>query len=142
MHGCRILARLLVSHGSNYTSKFAGKSGGFIIMASKLKRFWTNAKLWPICFSILFGYDAANIGLEQAIDPSSLLALFSKRKVAYPESLVIITSMLQHGLRDVMNRLDESDSQTKGSDVSDSRAKAANLFPVEHKSKCVHVYAV
>ncbi|EFY94276.2 beige/BEACH domain protein [Metarhizium robertsii ARSEF 23] len=133
MHGCRILARLLVSHGSNYTSKFAGKSGGFIIMASKLKRFWANAKLWPICFSILFGYDAANIGLEQAIDPSSLLTLFSKRKVAYPESLVIITSMLQHGLRDVMNRLDESDSQTKGSDVSDSRAKAANLFPVEHK---------
>ncbi|KHO01341.1 beige/BEACH domain protein [Metarhizium album ARSEF 1941] len=131
IQGCRILARLLVSHGSSYTSKFAGKSGGFVIMASKLKRFWANAKLWPICFSILFGCDVANISLEDGIDPPSLLALFSKRKVVYPESLIIITSMLQHGLRDVMKRLDESDSQTRSRGDGDNGSMASNLSAAE-----------
>ncbi|KAK2594068.1 Beige protein-like 1 [Conoideocrella luteorostrata] len=115
MQGCRVLARLLVSHGSGYTSKFAGKSGGFTIMANRLKRFWGNTKLWPICFSILFGYDSANINMEQGVDPSSLLALFSKRRVVYPESLVIITSMLQHGLKDAVKRQDDPNSPTKRS---------------------------
>ncbi|TWU72947.1 hypothetical protein ED733_002830 [Metarhizium rileyi] len=131
--GCRILARLLVSHGSSYTAKFAGKSGGFIIMANKLKQFWANAKLWPICFSILFGCDPANISLEQGINSSSLLTLFAKKKVEYAESLVIITSMLQHGLRDVMKRQDESDSQTKSGNESNSESKVSGFSTAEHK---------
>ncbi|KAG5983741.1 hypothetical protein E4U55_007269 [Claviceps digitariae] len=117
LQGCRILARLLITHGSGYTSKFSRKSGGFIIMANRLKRFWGNSKLWPICFSILFGYDAANIIMDQGIDTDSLLALFSKRKVAYPESLVIITSMLQHGLKDTMKHQENPDSPVKSKEA-------------------------
>ena len=104
-------------------------------MANKLKRFWATPKLWPICFSILFGYDAASISLSQGIDPSSLLNLFSKRKVAYPEALVIITSMLQHGLKDVMKRQDEGDPGTKGSNNGDSENKKSDLS-AEMKDKC------
>ncbi len=38
VHGTKILARLLVIHGSGYVSKFAGKTGGFAIMRHRLKR--------------------------------------------------------------------------------------------------------
>ncbi|KAG6015973.1 hypothetical protein E4U54_002613, partial [Claviceps lovelessii] len=79
-------------------------------MANRLKRFWGNPKLWPICFSILFGYDPANITMDQGVDSDSLLTLFSKRKVVYPESLVIITSMLERGLKDTMKHQDSPES--------------------------------
>lgn len=91
-------------------------------MANKLKRFWGNAKLWPICFSILFGYDVANIALDRAVDLNSLLAVFSKKKIAYPEALIIITSMLQHGLKETMKNQDSPESPIKrstGADISD-----------------------
>ncbi|KAG6129483.1 hypothetical protein E4U24_007410 [Claviceps purpurea] len=122
IQGCRILTRLLITHGSGYTSKFSRKSGGFIVMANKLKRFWGNAKLWPICFSILFGYDVANIALDRAVDLNSLLTVFSKKKIAYPEALIIITSMLQHGLKETMKNQDSPDSPIKrstGAGISD-----------------------
>ncbi|CAM1506109.1 Fc.00g057500.m01.CDS01 [Cosmosporella sp. VM-42] len=110
VHGCKILARLLVIHGSTYTSKFAGKSGGFTIMANRLRRFWDIPTLWPICFSILFGYDVAGIDFDKNFDFFSLLEIFGKRKVVYPEASVIITAMLQHGLKEVMRYQDDPDS--------------------------------
>jgi hypothetical protein len=110
IHGCKILARLLVVHGSAYTAKFAGKSGGFTIMANRLKRFWDLPQLWTICFCILFGQDVADINLDSRADFHTLAERFDKRKVVYSESLVIITSMLQHGLKDVMKYQDDPDS--------------------------------
>lgn len=113
IQGCKILARLLVIHGSTYTAKFATKSGGFTIMASRLKRFWDVPTVWPICFSILFGYDVAEIDFDKNFDFFSLLEIFGKRKIVYPESLIVITSMLQHGLKDVMRHQDDPDSPAK-----------------------------
>lgn len=109
-HGCKILARLLVIHGTNYTSKFAGKSGGFTIMSNRLKRFWDLPTIWPICFCILFGYDVAEIDFDKNFDFFNLLETFGKRKVVYPESLSVITAMLQHGLKDVTRYQDDPDS--------------------------------
>lgn len=110
VHGCKILARLLVIHGTNYTSKFAGKSGGFTIMSNRLKRFWDLPTIWPICFCILFGYDVAEINFDKNFDFFNLLETFGKRKVVYPESLSVITAMLQHGLKDVTRYQDDPDS--------------------------------
>ncbi|KAK5988615.1 Beigehomolog 1-like protein [Cladobotryum mycophilum] len=134
LHGCKILARLLVSHGSAYTSKFSGKSGGFTIMANRLKRFWDVPALWPICFCILFGYDVADLDVDGDFDLHSLLEKFDQRKVVYPDSLVIITSMLQHGLKDVMKYQDDPDSPatnltpshglSRMSSVADTRTRA------------------
>ncbi len=54
VYGCKILARLLVTHGSSYTAKFGSKTGGFWIMAQRLKHGWDIPTLWPIVFCILF----------------------------------------------------------------------------------------
>ncbi|KAJ6446995.1 Beige/BEACH domain-containingprotein [Purpureocillium lavendulum] len=120
VHGCKILARLLVAHGTSYTSKFAGKSGGFTIMASRLKRFWDIPTLWPICFSIFFGLDVAEVNFNRPFDVNSMLEVFGKRKVAYPESSIIITSMLQHGLKEVMKHQEDPESPAKAAPTATS----------------------
>lgn len=110
VHGCKVLARLLVAHGTTYTSKFSGKTGGFFIMAHRLKRWWDIPTLWPICLSILFGHDVAEIDFERTFDFFSLIETFGKSKVVHPEALPIITSMLQHGLKDVLKNQEDPDS--------------------------------
>lgn len=129
--GCRILAKLLVAHGSGYTTKFAVKSGGFIIMADRLKRFWDRSGLWPICFSILFGFDPANLSVDQGVELSSLLPIFSKRKVLYPEFLIVIISMLQQGLADISKCEDDggnADTTNGSSNSQGSLSKTDSLI--------------
>ncbi|KAL1840755.1 hypothetical protein VTJ49DRAFT_147 [Mycothermus thermophilus] len=111
--GCKILARLLVTQPSGYTAKFASKTGGFWIMAHRLKQWWDIATLWPILFSILFGYDVANINFDKSFDFFSLLEIFGDSKVIFPDALLVITAMLQHGLRDVLKYQDDPDSPSK-----------------------------
>ncbi|RDA88364.1 hypothetical protein CP532_5576 [Ophiocordyceps camponoti-leonardi (nom. inval.)] len=113
LHGSMILSRLLVAHGSSYASKFAGKSGGFIIMATRLKKLWDMPTLWTICFSILFGYDMADLDLGRNFDVDNLLGIFGKRKVVYPECLHVIASLLRHGIKEVMRHQEDPDSPAK-----------------------------
>jgi hypothetical protein len=110
VHGTKILARLLVIHGSGYVSKFSGKTGGFTIMRHRLKRWWDLPPLWPICFSILFARDVADIDFERSFELFSLLEAFGNYKVVYPNVLPVITSMLQSGLKDVFRHQDDPDS--------------------------------
>jgi hypothetical protein len=110
VHGTKILARLLVIHGSGYVTKFAGKTGGFAIMRHRLKRWWDLPTLWPICFCILFARDVADIDFERSFELFSLLEAFSNCKVVYPNVLPVITSMLQSGLKDVFRTQDDPDS--------------------------------
>lgn len=111
MHGTKILARLLVVHGSSYVSKFASsKTGGFAIMRYQLKRWSDIPTLWPICFSILFNYDVADIDFERSFELGSLLENFNNSKVVYPQVLPVIISMLQRGLKDVLIHQDDPDS--------------------------------
>ena len=79
-------------------------------MSNRLKRFWDLPTIWPICFCILFGYDVAEIDFDKNFDFFNLLETFGKRKVVYPESLFVITAMLQHGLKDVTRYQDDPDS--------------------------------
>ncbi|EGX96479.1 beige/BEACH domain-containing protein [Cordyceps militaris CM01] len=104
LQGATILSRLLVGHGSAYTSKFANKSAGFAIMANRLKRFWYSAALWPVVLSLLFGVDVADLDTDRWLDTGYLLSIFGGRKVVYPDASVIIISMLQHGLNDVLKQ--------------------------------------
>jgi hypothetical protein len=121
--GCKILARLLVTQPSGYTAKFASKTGGFWIMAFRLKQWWDISTLWPILFSILFGYDVANINFDNSFDFFSLLEIFGNSRVVFPDMLLVITSMLQHGLRDVLKYQDDPDSPAGGDSAAQQTAQ-------------------
>jgi hypothetical protein len=100
----KILARLIIVHGSGYSKKLADKTGGFIIMKHRLKRWWNVSALWAICFAILFGLDVAEVDLEDVGDHEGFLnLLISKRRLkpAFPEILEVIMEMLQSGLKEV-----------------------------------------
>ncbi|CAG7976254.1 unnamed protein product [Penicillium nalgiovense] len=98
----QILARLVVVIGSGYSKKFAEKSGGYIILEHRLKRWWDVPALWPICLSIFFGVDHALLNLDKPLDPSELLRAFlieGDVKVVFPDMLPVIVNMLKSGLR-------------------------------------------
>lgn len=120
VYGCKILARLLVTHGTAYINKFAGRTGGFHIMAHRLKRWWDIPTLWPICFSILFGYDVADIDFEKDFDFFSLLETFGKCKIVNPDASRIITAMIQHALKDVLK--DQEDPASPSAEVKRAEA--------------------
>jgi hypothetical protein len=134
LHGCKILARLLIAQGPAYTSKFSSKSGGFSIMANRLRKFWDIPTLWPICFSILFGYDVAEINFDRDFDLFSMLDTFGKQKIAYPDALIILTTMLQHGLKEVMRHQEDTDSTSAQGQLkppqleANSKVKSMNLI--------------
>ena len=83
-------------------------------MASRLKRFWDVPALWTVCLCILFGIDIANIKLDENFDVDYLLRTFSKKKAVYPDSLQIITSMLQYGLKEVTKHTESGDYDGQG----------------------------
>lgn len=98
----KILSRLITTHGSAYNKKFADKSGGYIIMRYRLKRWWNIPALWPICFGILFGLDVGCMDLERPFDHVEFLNVFASKgdlKVVFPDILPVIVEMLQSGLK-------------------------------------------
>jgi len=102
----RILARLLVVHGDAYVRKFKDKSGGFTIIAHRLKRWWHLPALWPACFAILFDIDVAELELDRSFDLFSFVDLFNSKKeygIVYPEMFEVITGMLQSGLKTMVS---------------------------------------
>lgn len=108
--GTKILARLLVVHGASYVTKFTDKTGGFTIMRHRLKRWWDIPTLWPICFSILFSHDVADIDYERPFELFSLLETFGRSIVVYPNMLPVIIAMLQQGLNSLLCNQDDPDS--------------------------------
>jgi hypothetical protein len=83
-------------------------------MRYRLKRWWDIPTLWPICFSILFARDVADIDFERPFELFSLLETFGNCNVVYPNILPVVTSMLQHGLKDVLRHQDDPDSPLNG----------------------------
>lgn len=123
--GAKILARLLVVHGSSYVTKFTEKTAGFTILRHHLKRWWDTPTLWPICFCILFNHDVADIDYEKPFDLFSLLDCFRKTKVVYPQVLPVIVAMLQQGLNRLVRSQD--DPPSPHSDTSDTLAPKNGL---------------
>ena len=104
----KILAKLLVVHGSSYVRKFADMSGGFVIMRHRLKRWWHVRALWPICFGILFGQDVGPVDIDRPFEGDSFLDLFAPVdtiKIEIPEMIPVIIGIFQSGLRSVLSNL-------------------------------------
>jgi beige protein homolog 1 len=118
-------------------------------MANRLKRFWDVPILWAISLSILFGLDVSELDLGKDLDLFGLIDNFAKRKVAYIDFLPVITSMLQHGFKEIMKYQDDPDSPAtrlgsngKGSLATPSadmrqRARSLNLAKaIQARGKC------
>lgn len=128
--GTKILARLLVIHGSAYVKKFTESTGGFTIMRYRLKRWWDIPTLYPILFSILFNHDVAEIDFERSFDLFSLSELFGTKTLVYPDALPIIVSMLQQGLNCLVHNQDDPDSPHPESIGKESTVKPAETLAV------------
>ena len=100
----RVLARVLVINGSSYVDKFSDKTGGFIVMRHRLRRWWSFPAIWMVCFAILFGIDVALLDLQRPFDLYGMLASFppGNVKAVYPGVLSVIIGLLQHGLKSVI----------------------------------------
>lgn len=109
VYSMKILVRLILVHGSGYIAKFANKTGGFIIMRQKLKRWWDIPDLWSLCFSILFNKDVAGVDLDRSFELFSLLETFSNCKIINTQVLPVIMTMLQHGVREILQNQEDLD---------------------------------
>lgn len=112
--GAKILSRLLVIHGYSYVNKFATKTGGFIIMKQRLKRWWHVPGLWPIVFCILFGVDVSKADLDRPLDLFHLVETFrkdGKAVVCYPDVFAVIAGMLKSGLGVIVTTQGEHKTQ-------------------------------
>ena len=108
----KILARVLIVNGSSYVEKFSEKTGGFVIMQHRLRRWWKVTPLWSMCFAILFGKDVANYDLQKPFDLYGLLEDFppQKTRAIYPGVLPVITAMLQNAIKSVIRDQPNPDS--------------------------------
>ncbi|EGC47156.1 conserved hypothetical protein [Histoplasma capsulatum var. duboisii H88] len=125
-----ILARLLVTHGSSYTRKFADKSGGFVIMQRCLRRWWHIPVLWPICFAILFGKDVGQLDLDRPFDHFGFLDLFNSGgdlKVLCPEILPVITGMLKAGTKATVLKSSETSVVEGTNELSRNRENRRSM---------------
>ena len=100
----KILARVLIVNGPQYIDKFSDKTGGFVIMQYRLKRWWSMTSLWVVCLAILFGRDVARLDLQQPFELYSLISLFppSEVQAVYPQVVPVLVSLLQAGLKAVI----------------------------------------
>jgi beige protein homolog 1 len=151
----KILARLLVVHGSSYVKKFKQKTGGFIIMRHRLKRWWHLPALWPICFAVLFDVDIGVLDLDRAFDLFGLLDLFGRKsfKIANPEMLEVVMGMLQSGLKTIVNSKPGPDAAPstpdsgRSSPANRQRLSMSNMTPpdafvaivADHHIETLHV---
>ena len=101
---CKILARLLITHGRAYVTKFAERSSGFIIMKQRLRTWWSLPSIWTICFALLFAHDVSTIDFDGEFNHFNLAEVFGQRPVyiVYPEVFPVIAAMLEHGLRSIV----------------------------------------
>lgn len=136
VQGCKILARLLVSHGSGYTSKFVGKSGGFTIMANRTKKFWYLPRVWAAALCLLFGVDIAAIDMHAGFAFDEMTAIFAKRRIVYPDAIIIIASLLQAGLNDVIRHDSSAAVSRRGSAVNHDAVLNPENLVESINSKC------
>lgn len=103
-------------------------------MSHRLKHWWDIPTLWPMCLSILFGVDVAKIDFDRSFDLLNLTDLFGECRVTFPDVLPVITTMLQHGLRDILKYQDDPDSpvgvergHSRNLSASESRPRARSM---------------
>jgi hypothetical protein len=103
-------------------------------MRHRLRRWWDMPTLWPICFSILFNHDVADIDYDRSFDLFSLLETFGKKTVVYPGMLPVIMAMLQQGLNSLLRTQDDPDSPLRDRGNGQSETLQPPTTTTRHRS--------
>ena len=139
----KLLARVLIVNGPAYVQKFSEKTGGFVVMQHRLRRWWNYKAPWLACFAILFGLDVASIDFEAPFSLTNLLTAFNpvEIKVQHPSIIFAICSMLQNGLKTIIqNEEDPSSPPLHGMLRDDaSGPKSIGHRHGRSRSKSLHV---
>lgn len=106
-------------------------------MAHRLKQWWDIPTLWTILFAILFGVDVATIDFNKPFDFFSLIEIFGSNKVVHQDVLLVITSMLQHGLRDILKYQDDPDSPA--GDPNKSSSANLDVFQTRPRARSMEL---
>lgn len=129
-------------HGGSYSKKFSEKTGGYIILQHRLKRWWNVPAVWPICFAIFLGLDVASLNLDGPFDgPSISAALLAHddTKIVFPEMLPVITELLKGGVKKTVLTGEASVIEEQGNGSLDERLNQAfkcsmsSSRPVSHR---------
>lgn len=97
----RILARLLVTQGKSYITKFGGKNDGFTICEALLEK--SREDIWPILFAILLGRDISQFSGRTSEEIYDEL-VSSSTPVLVPEILPVILSVFKHWSSEVVQQ--------------------------------------
>jgi beige protein homolog 1 len=111
INGVKILARLLVTQGPTYVSKFAVRVHGFPVLRHNLTAWWELPILWPALLAVLFGADVVSL---KAFPGDQRLKLFDlvdlvkggeeESLVVFPEVFPIIAAILKAGFDSTLRK--------------------------------------
>ena len=142
-YAAKLLARVLIVNGSSYVHKFSEKTGGFAILQYRLRRHWTCKALWLVSFAILFGCDVASIDFDAPFSLASMLTAFSpaEAKVEHPNALFAVCSMLQSGLKSIIQDQEDPHSPPIQDQTEQGRLDATSneRRQARGRSKSLHV---
>ena len=89
MYGVKVLARLLVTQGPGYVSKFAARANGFPILRKYLCPWWEITPIWPTLLAVLFGVDVVSLKSLPVGQPLRLFDLVQLVKLGDENPTVI-----------------------------------------------------
>jgi hypothetical protein len=142
IHGSKILARLLITQGPVYVSKFASRVHGFPILRRNLAPWWEITPIWPTIIAVLFGVDVVSLKTFSVDQPLRLFDLIQLVKlgdeeptVTSPEIFPIIAALLKTGFDSTLRGanghiLDESEMTLTPDTIT-----AQPSFPTERTSR-------
>ena len=144
IHGVKILARLLVTQGPVYVSKFASRMHGFLILRHHLAACWEMTPIWPSLLAILFGVDVVSLKDFSTDQPLRLFDLLNLVKlggdeepaVVFPEVFPIIAALLKGGFDITLrsannNRIIEDAEMTHSPESPTSRSGSSSMSCIE-----------
>ncbi|KAF3939581.1 hypothetical protein ABW19_dt0201372 [Dactylella cylindrospora] len=108
----KILARILVIHGQTYIAKFGGKTGGFLVLKRRLRKWWRIPEIWLSALSVFLGIDVAKVDLKQPLVLYHLINTFKfddkDGRFICAEMWAVIASMLKSAVNDITKNLQEA----------------------------------
>ncbi|KAI9493852.1 hypothetical protein BDB00DRAFT_938645 [Zychaea mexicana] len=115
----RILARILVTQGPGYVTKFRTSSEGFLILSRLLPRYWSLTQLHETLIVAMMGIDISQFPMHSTFDIQHIRACVLQQQqqqsaILIPDLMPIIVALWRQGLHTAVQPLlvDTQDDET------------------------------